>query len=326
MKQVLKRLIEGGLRKLGNSAVDYDRIIREVHRNVAADQERALGELKASLAADYERVSHHLQALQTGGVDQGVQNLLALRYQEMLHHRLPLPRLADVEFRAFSQNGEDGILLYLFALLGTTNKKCVEICAGDGIECNTANLIINHGWTGLLVDGNEANVAQGRRFYAECRDTFIRPPTFVHSWVSAENVNDLLRQHDFTGDIDLFSLDIDGVDYWLWKALEVIRPRAVVLEYHYAFGPDRAVTVPYRPDFCLDFSKQPYYCGASLAAFVKLGRQKGYRLIGCQRGRFNAFFLRAGVGEELFPEIDAAECLKDYDHPWDWGGREWVEV
>src|SRR5258708_440015 len=77
MKQMLKRLIKGGLRKLGNSAVDYDRIIGEVHRKVAAEQKRALREqegalreLKTSLAADYERVSNHLRALQNGGVGQ----------------------------------------------------------------------------------------------------------------------------------------------------------------------------------------------------------------------------------------------------------------
>jgi hypothetical protein len=311
MKQMLKRFIKGGLRKLGNSAVDYERIIREVHRHVAAD---------------FERLSSQVRVQQSGGVDQGVQNLLALRYKEMLHHRLPLPRLADVEFRAFSQNGEDGILLYLFSLLGTTNKKCVEICAGDGIECNTANLIINHGWTGLLVDGNEANVDRGRRFYAECRDTFVRPPTFIQAWITAETINDLVAGHGFTGDIDLLSLDLDGVDYWVWQALDVVRPRVVVLEYQGVWGPEHAVTVPYRPDFQADFSRTPLYCGASLAAFVKLGRQKGYRLVGSHRLGFNAFFVCDGVGEELFPEVPARDGLAYSEPDVDWDGRPWVEV
>lgn len=59
---------------------------------------------------------------------------------------VPAARVPDVEFKCFSQNGEDGILLYLFSLIGTVNRRAVEICAGDGIECNTANLIVNHGW------------------------------------------------------------------------------------------------------------------------------------------------------------------------------------
>src|SRR4029077_11273085 len=169
------------------------------------------------LANQFDHSSRRRILNETAAISQAVQLLLRQKYRDLLDNHLALPELTDTEFRCFSQNGEDGILLYIFSILGTTNKRVVEIGAGDGIECNTANLIINHGWTGLLVDGDEANVAQGRRFYAECRDTFIRPPRFVHSWVSAENVNDLLRQHDFTGDIDLFSLDIDGVDYWLWK-------------------------------------------------------------------------------------------------------------
>src|SRR5512132_3824668 len=66
------------------------------------------------------------------------QVLLRLQYQDLARRGVDLPTLADVEFRCHSQNGEDGILLYIFALLGTTNRKVVEICAGDGIECNAA--------------------------------------------------------------------------------------------------------------------------------------------------------------------------------------------
>lgn len=96
-----------------------------------------------------------------GAVDKATQILLSLKYKEWLRHRMPLPSFEEVGFRAFSQNEEDGILLYIFSLIGTTNRKAVEIGAGNGTECNTANLIVNHGWTALLVDGNEANVRRG---------------------------------------------------------------------------------------------------------------------------------------------------------------------
>lgn len=71
---------------------------------------------------------------------------LRLHYQSLARQKCRLPAFPDVEFKCFSQNGEDGILLYLFSLIGTVNRRAVEICAGDGIECNTANLIVNHGW------------------------------------------------------------------------------------------------------------------------------------------------------------------------------------
>ena len=92
------------------------------------------------------------------------QVLLRLQYQDLARRRVDLPTLEDVEFRCHSQNGEDGILLYIFALLGTTNRKVVEICAGDGIECNAANLLVNHGWNGLLFDGDDEQIARGRAF------------------------------------------------------------------------------------------------------------------------------------------------------------------
>jgi len=242
-------------------------------------------------------------------VDQCNQLLLGMQYRELLTRGGPLPGFQDVEFRSYSQNGEDGILLYLFSLLGHGSRRAVEICAGDGIECNTANLIINHGWTGLLVDGNPESIARGREFYARCPTTFVYPPTLVQAWVTAEGVDALLAEHGFTGEIDLLSLDLDGVDYWIWRAIRSIRPRVVVLECHTGLGAERSVTVPYREDF----RQAPEgSAGASLRAFVKLGAEKGYRLVGCQRYGFNAFFLRDDVGADLFPTARPEDCLR---HP-----------
>ena len=99
------------------------------------------------------------------GPDQAVQQLLRLQYRDLIDAGRPLPPLGDIEMRFYSQNGEDGIILLLLEAVGTATKRSVEICAGDGIECNTANLLINHGWTGLLVDGGEELLTRGRQFY-----------------------------------------------------------------------------------------------------------------------------------------------------------------
>jgi hypothetical protein len=261
---------------------------------------------------------------------QATQLLLSLHYRHLLHERAPLPSFGDAEFRAFSQNGEDGILLLVFSLIGVTNRRSVELGASNGTSCNTANLILNHGWTGLLVDGALREVEHGRRFYASHPDTAAQPPTFLHAWVTRENVNDLVAGAGFRGDIDLLSLDIDGNDYWIWDALDCVSPRVVVLEYRTFWGTDRAVTVPYRPEFVAEC---PDYTGASLPAFVKLGRKKGYRLVGCQRLCFNAFFLRDDVGEELLPEVPASACFAHpaaqhfiSHRPPSAVNREWVEV
>ena len=223
--------------------------------------------------------------------------------------------LHDRGFMAYSQNDEDGILLYLLGRLGMGRRLCVEVCAGDGIECNTANLIINHGWHGLLLDGDGANIERCQAFYGDLPQTRIFPPVMAQEWITRQGVNDTIERHGFTGEIDVLSLDMDGVDYWIWEALTVVEPRIVVLEYQDILGPDRAWTVPYSDTFTASAHPMtgymPDFAGASLAAFVKLGRAKGYRLVGVNRLGFNAFFVREDLAD-VFPEVPVERC---FSHP-----------
>ena len=96
-------------------------------------------------------------------------------------------------------------------LLGTTSRCAVEICAGDRIQCDAANLVINHGWDALLIDGNVDLIARGQWFYSRCRDTVSCPPILHAQWITAENINDVLVEQGFTGEINLLSLDLDGL-------------------------------------------------------------------------------------------------------------------
>lgn len=261
---------------------------------------------------------------------------LRLAYRELARLNAPLPALFETEFRAYSQNGEDGILWFLFSLLGTTNRRAVEICAGDGIECNAANLVINHGWSALLVDGDPAQVARGREFYRQCRNTWVSPPVLTQAWITAETVNDIVTNHGFAGEIDLLSLDLDGNDYWVWQALTVVQPRVVVLEFNASAGPDRPLTMSYDPAFRLDFSITPYRAGASLAAFTSLAAHKGYRLVGVQSLGFNAFFVRDDIQADWLPTRTPAECYRQTPRLSNWhpaqldelltGTQSWDEV
>lgn len=246
-------------------------------------------------------------------VDKGTQILLSIKYREMAASNVILP-FDDVEFRNYSQNGEDGILLYIFSLIGTTNKRCVEVCAGDGIQCNTTNLIINHGWHGLLFDGIQKNIEAGQSYYRSHPDTFLCPPILRHEWITAENINTLITSNGFEGEVDLLSIDMDGMDYWIWNAIDKISPRAVVIEANLSWAADQSVTAPYQPNFAMQFSNEQALpnTGASLPALVKLGKAKGYRLVGCQRFGFNAFFVRNDVGAALLSERRAEGC---FGHP-----------
>lgn len=241
---------------------------------------------------------------------QETQILLAQHYKDLVRRNVrPLPTFDEVGFRCHSQFEEDGILLYILSLIGTTNKISVEMCASRGLRCNTTNLISNHGWQGYLFDGDPKKVEKGKQFFSRHKDVGLWRPRFIHAWITAENVNEILETAGVSGEIDLFSLDIDGMDYWIWKALDCIEPRVVVCEVHCGIGPDRSLTVPYDPNFVIEI---PGYHGASLPAMVKLASQKGYRLVGASRHGLNAFFVRNGIGEDLLPPASISDCLK---HP-----------
>ena len=232
------------------------------------------------------------------------QRQLFFHYQNLKNQGLPLPRFQDTGFRVYSQTDEDGLLLYIFSIIGFTNKICVDMAFGSPFGANTTNLICNWGFHGLLVEGTGAPA----NFFESHKDTFIFPPTLQHAWITAENVNELCLKNGIEGVIDFFSLDMDGVDYWVWKSLKAISPRVVVVEYLDLLGYEKALTVPYKADFNR-FDLHEDFFSASLPAFVKLGREKGYRLVGVNKYEFNAFFIKNGIGDEFLPEIKTSDCF-----------------
>jgi hypothetical protein len=192
------------------------------------------------------------------------------------------------EFRRYSQNGEDGILLRIFSIIATTDCRFVEIGSGDATECNTRNLWEAWGWSGLLIEGDATLAAA-----AEARSP--EQVTVRHSFVHAENIDQVIESGGVHGQIDLLSIDIDGNDYWVWRAIDAVSPRVVVIEYNAAFGPLVSATVPYDRERVADFGHalaDRVYCGASLTALVRLGTEKGYVLVGCDSSGVNAFFVR----------------------------------
>lgn len=235
------------------------------------------------------------------------QTHLFVQYQGLRAAGLPLPRFQDTGYRIYSQTDEDGLLLFIFSQIGFSNKLCLDIAFGVPGCSNTTNLIVNWGFHGVLIEGDSESIERSRHYFKAHPDTYIFPPKLVNAWVTAENINDLVRQNGLEGEIDLFSLDVDGIDYWLWKSLDVVKPRVVVVEFQDIWG-ERSVTVPYRQDFDR-FKIHEDYFGASLPAFVKLAAEKGYRLIGANRYGYNAFFLRNDLGSGIFPEVGVQDCF-----------------
>jgi hypothetical protein len=246
-------------------------------------------------------------------VNQQIQRSIITEYALCRVQKIvPYQAICDAGFRVYSQFEEDGIILYVLTMIGFETRRVVEICAGNGEECMATNLILNHGFEGFLFDGHPANVSHAQEFFRSKRDCLLQHPVVRQAWVTAEDINAILEQAGCVGEVDILSLDIDGNDFWVWKAINIIRPRLIVVETHNVAPSDRSITIPYRPDFNYHKSPAEDFRGASLLAMVRLGRQRGYRLIGAHRHGFNAFFLRNDIGTELFPEVSVASV---HDNP-----------
>ncbi len=231
-------------------------------------------------------------------------------YYRALAKKGELPPLSETGFRVFSQFEEDGKLLYIFSVTGMGNKRFVEIGADDGVNSNSANLYFNFGWHGLFIDGNPRAIRRGRRFFSKYPHPWFYKPKFICAKVTRENINALVKESGIEGEIGLLSIDIDGNDYWIWDALEVIVPRVVIIETHNEFGMNNIV-VPYDADYSYP-GKHPVYHGASPVAMTRLAKRKGYRLVGANDLGFNFIFMRNGIADDLIPEVTVESVLQ---HP-----------
>ena len=196
------------------------------------------------------------------------------------------------ELSVFSQWGEDGLIAYLASRVPIEDRSFVEFGVEDYREANTRYLLMTRNWRGLVIDGSAANISAIKADDISWRFELTARCAFV----TRDNINDLIGEEGFRGDIGLLSVDIDGNDYWVWQAIDVVQPRIVVAEYNSLWGPDRKVTVPYDPEFVR--GRKHYsnlYYGASLAALEHLGRTKGYSLVGGNSAGNNAFFVRDDV-------------------------------
>jgi len=197
--------------------------------------------------------------------------------------------LRDVEFKVFSQFGDDGIIQYLIHRLAPLPDSFVEFGVENYRESNTRFLLLNDNWRGLVLDGNQNYVDQIQHDAIYWRHTL----TATHAWITRDNINHLLRDAGFHGQVGLLSIDIDGNDYWVWEKLDTVDPAIAMVEYNSVFGPNLAVTIPYDEKFVRHrghYSGQ--FWGASLAALDLLAKRKGYSLVGCNSAGNNAYFVR----------------------------------
>ena len=200
--------------------------------------------------------------------------------------------------KIYSQNDEDGIILYILKHIGVKTKKFVEVGVENGIECNTTNLLKNFDWSGAQIEGNKKLYNNAKIQLKKVLGKKIKNLKLLNIFVTKKNINQILKKYSGK-EIDLLSIDIDGNDFWIWKAINCVKPRLVVIEYNSFFGPNISATIKYNSKFSWDhYNNKPYY-GASLKALEKLGKQKKYSLVGVDKNGVNAFFIRNDLAKNI---------------------------
>jgi hypothetical protein len=254
-----------------------------------------------------EQLRHVLRAAdQAGKAVDGVDRLRAQvgglesrQVAALEPHELP-----NAEFQCFSQFGEDGIIQFLIQRVPIEHDVFVEFGVGDYRESNTRFLLVHDNWRGLIMDSSEAMHDFLRSTGLAWRYTIDAKTAFI----DRDNINDLIGTAGIEGDIGLLSIDLDGNDYWVLEAIDVVAPRIVVAEYNGIFGAEAAVTVPYDREFERGEKHWSHlYWGASLAALTRLANEKSYALVGGNRAGNNAFFVRRDLLGEI-PEVAVADA------------------
>lgn len=223
---------------------------------------------------------------------------LLLLGKEMAWRVAGLPPNADfrkVGFKVFSQFDEDGIIQYLINRLPIASKTFIEFGVENYEQSNTRFLLLNNHWQGMVLDARASDI----RYIQQDQIYWQYDLQAKCTWITRENINGLLRDAGFGRDVGLLSIDIDGNDYWIWEAIESVRPMIVIIEYNSLLGL-QPIAVPYKEDF--DRTRSHYsnlYYGASLGALQHLAEKKGYLLLGSNVWGHNAFFIREDIAGEF---------------------------
>ena len=212
----------------------------------------------------------------------------------------------DYEFKIFSQFGEDGIIQYLINNLNITKKKFIEFGVENYEEANTRFLLENDNWSGLIIDSSKKNIN-----YIKKQNYYWRHDIkAVCEFLGPNNINKIIEENHFNGNIGLLSIDIDGNDYWLLKAIDSISPDIIIMEYNANFGSEKSLSIKFDEKFqrgTSGINKLIYGC--SLKAASKLCEQKGYSLVCTNKNGNNAFFVKKILLNEKIKEISCDKAF-----------------
>ncbi len=246
----------------------------------------------------------------SGNEDHVTRILLGRMFAEMNNQKDRIRNIQEVEFKVFSQWGDDGIIQYLIHNVPITNKVFVEFGVENYTEANTRFLLMNNNWKGLIMDGSKEHMSSVQKDNLYWQYDLTAMPHFI----TRENINQLLTEYGIVGNIGLLHIDIDGNDYYVWDTIDVIQPDIVIVEYNAVFGHKAPISVPYQADFYrtkAHFSN--LYWGTSLNALCYLAEKKGYVFVGTNNNGNNAYFvIKEKVANLPQPSIEEGFTMSNF--------------
>ena len=218
-----------------------------------------------------------------------------------------IENLSDVEFKVYSQWGEDGIIDWITNKFPTLPKSFLEIGTENYLEANTRFLLINKNWDGYLVEADKEAVEKIKSQKIYWRYNL---KVFNH-FVTKDNINNVIKKLGVPKKLGLLSIDIDGIDYWVLKQLSIVDPTIIVCEYNSLYGLKESITVPYKKNFTrLKEHYSNLYFGASIQAFISLLNRKNYIFLGTNSAGNNAFFIKKTFSNQVKKIINERKIFK----------------
>lgn len=224
-----------------------------------------------------------------------------------LNESRPAKDLAAHEFKVFSQWGEDGIIQHLVKTVEIKHRTFIEFGVEDFSESNCRFLLMKDNWQGFVIDGAKKNIDRLKNSYFYWKHDLQA----IDSFITKDNINELLKRSGFDEDLGILSIDIDGNDYFVLEAIDTFKPRILICEYNAVFGCTRKISTPYEPDFYrTDKHHSNLYFGASLAAMTHLANGKGYTLVGTNSAGVNAFYVRNDLMNEKLEALSIEQAFR----------------
>lgn len=155
---------------------------------------------------------------------------------------------------------------------------------------------MHNNWTGYVMDGSKENMKTLKSKYIYWQHNL----NAKLCWITKENINSILNKTELK-DIGILSIDIDGNDFYILKAIDLNRlnPSIIIVEYNSVFGIERKISTIYDAEF--DRTNAHYsnlFFGASLPALDYICNSKGYSLVCCTKSGNNAYFVRKDLLNE----------------------------